>query len=111
MRSRTIGVFCISILMLVRFTQPVFAVGDVAAFEDIIAAKISREKARRATTAPENSPESQYVTLRDQASLAPRAGCGSVNIGNIANNVRFGGIRSLTVIVDAPIISTNNWCK
>jgi len=65
-------------------------------------ARMRREKLRIATSS--NGSDSNGNT--DKLS-----GCGSVNIGNLVENKRSIGRKNITVIVQGPVVNSNNRCR
>lgn len=88
------------------------ALGEFAAYDEIVAARIAREKARITPSvgqSGEGFPEASLAQQRGRA--VEQAGCGNISIANIVNAQRFNGLRNLTVIVEGPVISTDNNCR
>ncbi|MES2207784.1 MAG: hypothetical protein V4525_13455 [Pseudomonadota bacterium] len=65
-------------------------------------ARMRREKLRGATSSGGDNQGSGSDKL---------SGCGSVNIGNLVENKRSIGRKNITVIVQGPVVNSNNRCR
>ena len=89
-------------------TVAICASAEPMDIEPELAAKIAREKARIKRDQHEAGKDSSLGGM-DSTS----ADCGSVNIGNVANDQnRIGAVpRTNTVVITGPVINVGNKCK